>query len=68
MADLSKLINMERVSMIKSTPINNKFKYVSAKRGSGEIYQLCNNINKVLNTECSSEHTRVYKINSKSNF
>ncbi|MEG6259086.1 type III restriction endonuclease subunit R [Enterobacter bugandensis] len=55
MADLSKLINMERVQMINSTPIYNKFKYVSAECGSGKTYQLCENINKVLKTKGITE-------------
>ncbi|MGO3395203.1 MAG: type III restriction endonuclease subunit R [Serratia proteamaculans] len=55
MADLSKLINMERVQMINTTPIYNKFKYVSAECGSGKTYKLCENINKVLNTKGSTE-------------
>lgn len=55
MADLSKLINMERVQMINTTPIYNKFKYVSAECGAGKTYKLCENINKVLNTKGSTE-------------
>ncbi|EPB6992418.1 TPA: type III restriction endonuclease subunit R [Escherichia coli] len=55
MADLSKLINMERVQMINSTPIYNKFKYVSAECGSGKTTALCNMINNVLNTKDSTE-------------
>lgn len=46
---------MERVQMINSTSIYNKFKYVSAECGSGKTYQLCKNINKVLNTKGSTE-------------
>ena len=49
MADLSKLINMERVQMINPTPIYNKFKYVSAECGSGKTTALCNMINNTLN-------------------
>ncbi|WFN55405.1 type III restriction endonuclease subunit R [Dickeya lacustris] len=45
MADLSKLINMERVQMINPTPIYNKFKYVSAECGSGKTTAICNIIN-----------------------
>ena len=45
MADLSKLINMERVQMINPTPIYNKFKYVSAPCGSGKTTAICNLIN-----------------------
>lgn len=41
--------------MINPTPIYNKFKYVSAECGSGKTYQLCENINKVLNTKGSAE-------------
>ncbi|MEF7353201.1 DEAD/DEAH box helicase family protein [Escherichia coli] len=48
MADLSKLINMERVQMINPTPIYNKFKYVSAECGSGKTTALCNMINNTL--------------------
>ena len=46
---------MERVEMINPTPIYNKFKYVSAECGSGKTYQLCENINKVINTKGSAE-------------
>ncbi|MCU9725158.1 hypothetical protein Q5444_05640 [Escherichia coli] len=45
MADLSTLINMERVQMINPTPIYNKFKYVSAPCGSGKTTAICNIIN-----------------------
>lgn len=45
MADLSKLINMERVQMINPTPIYNKFKYVTAECGSGKTTALCKMIN-----------------------
>ena len=45
MADLSKLINMERVQMINPTLIYNKFKYVSAECGSGKTTAICNIIN-----------------------
>lgn len=55
MADLSKLINMERVQMINPTPIYNKFKYVSAECGSGKTTALCNMINNTLNTKGSTE-------------
>lgn len=55
MADLSKLINMERVQMINPTPIYNKFKYVSAECGSGKTTALCSMINNVLNTKGSTE-------------
>lgn len=55
MADLTKLINMERVQMINPTPIYTKFKYVSAECGSGKTTSLCNMINKVLNTKGSTE-------------
>lgn len=36
---------MERVQMINSTPIYNKFKYVSAECGSGKTTAICNIIN-----------------------
>lgn len=45
MADLSKLINMERVQMINPASIYNKFKYVSAECGSGKTTAICNIIN-----------------------
>ncbi|BBZ86085.1 type III restriction endonuclease subunit R [Enterobacter asburiae] len=45
MADLSKLINMEREQMINPTHIYNKFKYVSAECGSGKTTAICNIIN-----------------------
>lgn len=59
MADLSKLINMERVQMINPTPIYNKFKYVSAECGSGKTTALCNMINNTLNTKGSTESPRI---------
>lgn len=46
---------MECVQMINSTPIYNKFKYVSAECGSGKTTALCNMINNVLNTKGSTE-------------
>ena len=55
MADLSKLINMERVQVINPTPIYNKFKYVSAECGSGKTIKLCNIINDVINTKGTTE-------------
>lgn len=51
MADLSKLINMERVKMINPTPIYNKFKYVSAECGSGKTRAVCKLINESEGTE-----------------
>lgn len=45
MADLSKLINMERVKMINPTPIYTQLKYISAPCGSGKTTAICNIIN-----------------------
>jgi len=45
MADLSKLINMERIQMINPTSIFTKFKYVSTECGSGKTYFSCDIIN-----------------------
>lgn len=42
--------------MINSTPIYNKFKYVSAECGSGKTTSLCNMINNVLNTKGSTDN------------
>lgn len=43
------------MQVINSTPIYNKFKYVSAECGSGKTTALCNMINNVLNTKGSTE-------------
>ena len=56
MADLSKLINMERVQMINPTPIYNKFKYISAECGSGKTTAICNMINDNIESNDSTDN------------
>lgn len=47
--------------MINSTPIYNKFKYVSAECGSGKTTAICNIINNSAEKiYFSTEHSRTY--------